>query len=273
MPHPVEEFEKYRQELLASLANDDPVAVLRQTLDEVPRLVAAASPERLNRAPAPGEWSPRDVLNHLADSDLVSGTRIRMIVTEDRPTLVGYDQEAWTERFGRLDATVQETVDRWRVLRGANLRLLESLSPEEWDRVGVHTERGPESVRLTVQLAAGHDRVHLDQFRRGMNWPVARTHDMGGRPSDTPLNIAEHALADWEVMADAINGALGARGLRSTDQHRRAMEDMPADDYLALSYYERWVVGTERLLIEQGVLSAAEIDAKMAELAATWNVS
>src|SRR5437660_331112 len=102
---------------------------------------------------------------------------------------------------------------------------------------------------------------------------MARTHDMGGRPSDAPLNTAEHGLADWEVMADAINAALGARGLRTTDQHRRAMEDMPADDYLALSYYERWVVGTEQLLIEQGVLSAAEIDAKMAEIEGTWRVS
>lgn len=137
MTHPVEEFEKYRQEL--------------------------------NRSTGLGEWSLRDVLNHLSDSDLVSATRIRMIVTQDRPTLVGYDQEAWTARFGRLDATAQEIIDRWQVLRRANLRLLESLSPEEWERVGLHTERGPESVRLTVQLAAGHDRVHLDQFRWGMN--------------------------------------------------------------------------------------------------------
>ena len=67
-----------------------------------------------------------------------------------------------------LDATAQDTVDRWHALRRANLRLLESLRPEEWDRVGLHSERGPESVRLTVQLVAGHDRMHLDQFRRGL---------------------------------------------------------------------------------------------------------
>jgi hypothetical protein len=102
---------------------------------------------------------------------------------------------------------------------------------------------------------------------------MARTHDMGGRPTDAPLNTAEHALADWEVVADAINAALGARGLRSTDQHRRAMEDMPADDYLGLSYYERWVRGTEQLLVEQHILSAEEIDRKMAELEETWGVS
>jgi hypothetical protein len=168
MPDPVTEFELYRQELLAALASDDPVAVLRATLDEVPRLVATATTEQLDRSPAPGEWSPRQVLNHLSDSDLVAGTRIRMIVTQDRPTIVGYDQDAWTERFGGLDTTPQETVDRWLTLRRANLRLYESLRPEEWDRVGLHSERGAESVRLNVQLLAGHDRVHLDQFRRGL---------------------------------------------------------------------------------------------------------
>ena len=102
---------------------------------------------------------------------------------------------------------------------------------------------------------------------------MARTHDMGGRPNDAPLNTAEHALADWEVVTDAINAALAAKGLRSTDQLRRAMEDMPADDYLALSYYERWARGTEQLLLEKHILSTEEIDRKLAELEETWRVS
>ena len=102
---------------------------------------------------------------------------------------------------------------------------------------------------------------------------MARTHDMGGRPSDEPLNTAEHALADWEVTADAIVTALGRKGLNGTDQLRRAIEDMPTDEYLALSYYERWARGTEQLLVEQHVLSVDEIDRKMAELEATWGVS
>ncbi|HLZ26458.1 MAG TPA: DinB family protein [Chloroflexota bacterium] len=168
MADPVTEFELYRHELLAALADDDPVAVLRSTLDEVPRLMATAATQQLSRSPAPGEWSPRQVLNHLSDADLVTGTRVRMIVTQEQPPLVGWDQDAWTARFGGLDATPQETVDRWLVLRRANLQIYESLRPEEWDRVGIHSERGAESVRLTIQLQAGHDRVHLDQLRKGL---------------------------------------------------------------------------------------------------------
>jgi nitrile hydratase len=96
---------------------------------------------------------------------------------------------------------------------------------------------------------------------------------MGGRPSDEPLNLDEHALADWEVLADGVAQALGARGIRTTDEMRRAMEDLPRADYLSLSYYERWIRGTEYLLVEKGLLTTDEIDRKMAKLEATWDVS
>ncbi len=168
MSDPVTEFELYRQELLAALGEDDPVDVLRNTLTELDRLLDGVPAEVLNHQPKPGEWSPREVLSHLADSDLVTGVRIRMIVTQDRPVLVGYDQSAWTSRFGGLDSEAHDTVERWRVLRKANVRIYESLREEDWPRVGVHTERGEESVLLTIRLQAGHDRMHLDQLRSGL---------------------------------------------------------------------------------------------------------
>jgi len=102
---------------------------------------------------------------------------------------------------------------------------------------------------------------------------MARTHDMGGRPNDEPLNTQEHALADWEVLADAVAQTLGAKGIRGTDESRRAMEDMPTEDYLSLSYYERWTYATEQLLTEKGILSHDEIDRQMAHMADTWDVS
>jgi Nitrile hydratase beta subunit len=102
---------------------------------------------------------------------------------------------------------------------------------------------------------------------------MARTHDMGGRPSDEPLNLEEHALADWEILADAVAQALGTKGIRTTDESRRAMEDMPAEEYLSLSYYERWIKGTERLLVEKGILTREEIEKKTQELEPTWDIS
>jgi nitrile hydratase subunit beta len=102
---------------------------------------------------------------------------------------------------------------------------------------------------------------------------MARTHDMGGRPSDQNIDATEHVLSDWEVLADAVNVALVTRRMYTVDAHRRAMEDMRPEEYLSLSYYERWVRGTETLLVEKGVLSTEEIDRKMAELESTWGVS
>src|SRR4051794_19906617 len=168
MPDPVTEFELYRGELLHELGDDNPVDVLRTTLSEVEKLLSGASEAVLSHQPAPGEWSPRDVFSHLADSDQVTGVRIRMIVTQDRPALVGYDQDAWTARFGQQDPSARETIERWQALRRANLRVYESLSAAEWQRVGVHSERGEESALLTARLQAGHDRMHLDQIKRGL---------------------------------------------------------------------------------------------------------
>ena len=102
---------------------------------------------------------------------------------------------------------------------------------------------------------------------------MPRTHDMGGLPTSQPIDTTEHVLADWERVADAVSVALGVAGLRTTDEHRRAMEDLPADDYLSLSYYERWIRGTEDLLVEKGILTRDEIERKVAELEGTWAVS
>ena len=93
-------------------------------------------------------------------------------------------------------------------------------------------------------------------------------HDRGGRPADlqTPINRHEHTLADWERRVDAVHQVLGARGIRTTDEMRRAIESLPPAQYEALSYYERWTAALEILLIEKGILTAAEIDARAAHL-------
>lgn len=165
MADPVEEFEKYREELLEGLGDRDPVDVLRSSLDEAVALVDGKSPEDLARQPSDGGWSAHQVLAHLCDSDFVYGVRIRMVLTADRPPIVGYDQDAWVKRFGALDDP-QETFALWRQLREANLRLYSSVTREESQMVGVHTERGEESVDLMLRMLGGHDLMHLDQLKR-----------------------------------------------------------------------------------------------------------
>ena len=95
-------------------------------------------------------------------------------------------------------------------------------------------------------------------------------HDMGGAPGG-PIDRSQHEVEDWERLADAINGALGAKGLQSTDELRRSIESL--EEYRELSYYERWVAATEKLLIEKDVLSSDEIDERAAEIERRWDGS
>jgi hypothetical protein len=85
-----------------------------------------------------------------------------------------------------------------------------------------------------------------------------------------PVDRSEHQLSDWEILADAINQALGAKGIRRTDELRRAREDMDSELYRSLSYYERWIASTETILIEKKILTREEIDRKLAEFEKQW---
>jgi nitrile hydratase subunit beta len=87
-------------------------------------------------------------------------------------------------------------------------------------------------------------------------------HDLGGSPRQAPIDRSEHELADWELLMDALVGALGRRGLMNVDELRRGIESMPRDDYERASYYERWLYSVETILGEKGVLAAGELDAR-----------
>ena len=88
-------------------------------------------------------------------------------------------------------------------------------------------------------------------------------HDRGGRPTDERIDRSEHELADWELHADALAGALGTVGLMNVDEMRRGIESMPAEAYERASYYERWLYAMETILTEKGVLAEGELDARV----------
>ena len=120
----------------------------------------------LNHVPQRGEWSAAQVAAHMADAEMVYSVRIRMMLTDDNPTLAAYDQEAWADRLTVCDENVAASIARFRMLREANLRLYESLEDDEWSRVGTHEEQGLVSISGTVETLIGHDRAHLDQIRK-----------------------------------------------------------------------------------------------------------
>ncbi len=88
-------------------------------------------------------------------------------------------------------------------------------------------------------------------------------HDRGGSATEQPIDRTEYALADWELLMDAIVGTLGRDGAMNVDELRRGIESMPEDAYEAASYYERWLYAAETILGEKGILEPGELDARV----------
>ena len=156
----------YTTAVLDLLGTRDPLSVLRGTEAALRRGVDGLSHHQLTRPEPTGKWSIRHVAQHLADSELVWGYRLRMVLAHDRPPLVGYDQDLWADRLRYNEADAHQALAVFGVLRGANLRLLDGASNQDLDRVGLHAERGEESVRHMMRLYAGHDLLHLSQIER-----------------------------------------------------------------------------------------------------------
>ncbi|HUR22875.1 MAG TPA: DinB family protein [Acidimicrobiales bacterium] len=146
-------------------AREQTVERLKTTARDLVSLVGAVDPARLNREPAPEEWSAAVVVAHLADTEAVYGVRLRRMLTEDRPVLEAFDEQVWAQRFGPLEPGVRDSLARWRSLREANARIFESLSDDEWGLTGVHSGRGPLTVVGLAEGMVAHDRNHLDQIR------------------------------------------------------------------------------------------------------------
>lgn len=156
----------YVDALLGLIGNDDPVRILGQTPVVLEHFLPPLSPEMITRPEAPGKWSIRDVIQHLADSEMVGGVRLRMVLAHDRPTIVGYDQDLWADRLRYRDVDVREALEQFTVLRRRNMRLWQDLSPADLARVGLHNERGEESLGHMRKLYAAHDLLHLRQIER-----------------------------------------------------------------------------------------------------------
>ena len=167
-PDPLLDVEAYRRSLLAALGGDDPAAAQAETTATLRALVAEAGP-LLRVRPAPGEWSVLECIGHIVDGELVVAGRYRWILAHDEPDIVGYDQARWVDRLRHNEDDAEELLRVFETIRTANISLWRRLSEADRARVGIHRERGPESLDLTFRMAAGHDRVHLAQARRALD--------------------------------------------------------------------------------------------------------
>jgi hypothetical protein len=156
------------------LGSNDPYPVLGNTPVRIAEIVSQLTPEQIRVHPdslavrsgvgMPGKWSIHQIVAHLADTELVCQTRVRMMLFEDSPTLVAWDQDRWVNGWQREDETFEDTLERFRVLRESTLRLFRATPELDMRRYGTHTERGVQTAGDYLILLAGHDINHLSQI-------------------------------------------------------------------------------------------------------------
>jgi uncharacterized damage-inducible protein DinB len=161
-----DEAQAYTAAVLGLVGGEKPLDILAGAEARLREAVRGLSKAQLAKRETPDKWSINHVLRHLADSEIVWGWRMRMALAHDRPPITGYDQDAWADKLGYGEADAEESIGEFAVLRAGNLRLLSRATPEDLKRVGVHSERGEESVAHMMKLYAGHDLLHLNQIRR-----------------------------------------------------------------------------------------------------------
>jgi hypothetical protein len=122
------------------------------------------TPEELDASAGADRWSTRQILHHLADSEMTAAVRLRLLLAEDRPTIHGYDQDQFADRL-HYDRPYETSLELFRWTREGTAELLELLTEEEWLREGVHTESGTFGVEAWLKTYAGHAHKHARQIR------------------------------------------------------------------------------------------------------------
>jgi len=161
----VESAEEYKVRLAAYTEGKDPIAMQGLAPRTLAQLIEGVAEGKLGLRPAPNKWSVTEILAHLAEDKLTSTWRYRQMLEHEGPELLGFDQVMWA-RLGNYGSwKAHEALEMFRLLREANLRMFAQVTPEQWQRYGVHAERGKLTVQELCGHMAAHDMNHIDQVR------------------------------------------------------------------------------------------------------------
>jgi uncharacterized damage-inducible protein DinB len=143
------------------LEGRDPFAVIAETPGALADLCRPLDASALGASPAPGKWSIREILAHLADCELVFAFRLRQSVAQEHHTMQPFDQDEWAKHYAWY--TAQEALATFRTMRQWNIVFLKSLPEAAFDKPVTHPERGTMTLRTIVETMGGHDRNHVKQ--------------------------------------------------------------------------------------------------------------
>jgi hypothetical protein len=144
------------------LGSQDPFTVIAQTPSRLSSLLDTLGRERAGRAPAPGKWSPRHILCHLADTELAFAFRIRQALAEPHHVIQPFDQDKWAAPYNAFEA--RAAVDAFAAIRKWNIALIGTVPAAAFSKPLTHPERGQMTFQTLVETMAGHDLNHLRQL-------------------------------------------------------------------------------------------------------------
>jgi len=130
----------------------------------VAEALAGATDEQLDARPAPGKWTAREVVHHLADSEMTAATRLRLLVATDNPQIFGYDQDQFAHKLF-YDRPIAASLDAFKAARRSTGEILERMTDADWARAaGTHTEHGRFTAERWLELTARHAHAHAEQI-------------------------------------------------------------------------------------------------------------
>jgi hypothetical protein len=146
------------------LGDRNPLEVIEQTPGTLAGLAVQLVPASMEWRPAPGKWNAREILCHLADTEIAFAFRFRQTLAQDNHVIQPYDQELWAGMYGNLGA--RAALNAFTALREWNLALIGAAPREAMSKPVNHPERGDMTFRTMVETMAGHDLNHLGQIER-----------------------------------------------------------------------------------------------------------
>src|SRR5215472_5969148 len=157
--------DSYQAKLNSYVAGKNPLQMQAETPRLIANLLKGISDAKLVERPLPEKWSVCEIIAHLAEDELATSWRYRQMIESNGCALASFDQDQWARLGNYRSWKPADALNMFRLLRDANLRMLSNLTEDEWQRYGVHAERGRISVRDLARHMAGHDMNHVDQIR------------------------------------------------------------------------------------------------------------
>lgn len=172
-------WREFTESVAALVGDREPLDVQAELAEALAGMISGVSAERLRAPEAPGKWSVAQVLEHLADMESVFGYRLRQVLTLEAPRLESVDQDAWAHRGDYAAGDPTAALALLSLLRARNLRVWRGLAASDWERVGIHGDRGAETLRALARIIAGHDLAHRRQIDRILRAPGRRVPPAG----------------------------------------------------------------------------------------------